>query len=436
MALTIEKPSKSNLIVKSNQLINAEFRLTPVEMKIIYLMATQVKNGDEDFKPYYLRIQEFKDDLNISGNSLNKRLEDIIGRLMRKIIKIRSEGDLVQFPLLIESDHGNNKGIIALKFNPKLKPHLLDLKEKFTSFYDHNVIALRSTFSMRIYEFLKQYEKIGYRVMTIQEMKLKLELVGKYRSYNAFKNKVILQAQGDLNGTCDITFDFKEIKKGRKVDAIKFLIISQRDVIPLEDDGQEMDENQQMHQQLADIGLSDKQIRHYLYKEKLDHEYLKELIQDINRRSDKGTVRNPAAYLITLIDSGARPKVKPKRKKTVQRAQTAFNFQAQEQATFINRLHEQFSKVRREKINKLVAEFSQQDWEHFRQYASRMYGGDSILKGTEIDTDSPVYNGLMGAHLGNKLPEYGEDFMAWAAKKGYQLQRDPELPSNFYLKNT
>jgi len=45
-----------------------------------------------------------------------------------------------------------------------------------------------------------------------------------YTQYNYFKRRVILTAQQKLRDQTDIYFEFEEIKEGRKVNAILFLI--------------------------------------------------------------------------------------------------------------------------------------------------------------------------------------------------------------------
>ena len=47
----------------------------------------------------------------------------------------------------------------------------------------------------------------------------------KYKLYGHFKNKIIIKAQKELSEQCDITFQFKEIKKSNKVVGLEFLII-------------------------------------------------------------------------------------------------------------------------------------------------------------------------------------------------------------------
>lgn len=68
-----------------------------------------------------------------------------------------------------------------------------------------NLWGLSSIYSVRMYELLKQYEKIGKRWFKLEDLRLILGMnQGEYPLYANFKQKVILKAQRDLealNGT-------------------------------------------------------------------------------------------------------------------------------------------------------------------------------------------------------------------------------------------
>jgi plasmid replication initiation protein len=97
-------------------------------------------------------------------------------------------------------------------------------------------LKLPSTYSIRIYELLKQYEKIGKRKFDLQELKEivgaveQIEVKGKkvekdnYPLYGNFRQKVLLKAERDLENYTDIRFEFEALKKGRKVKEIMFYI--------------------------------------------------------------------------------------------------------------------------------------------------------------------------------------------------------------------
>ena len=78
---------------------------------------------------------------------------------------------------------------------------------------------------MRIYELLKQYQKIGTRRIKIKDLR---EMLGikpnEYKRYNDFKRFVLLPAKEELPDKTDIKFDFKEIKTSRKITDIEFNI--------------------------------------------------------------------------------------------------------------------------------------------------------------------------------------------------------------------
>ena len=78
---------------------------------------------------------------------------------------------------------------------------------------------------MRIYELLKQYRKIGERVLPIAELREMLGIEAhKYQYINDFRRFVIDIAQREINSKTDIRFDYFELKQGRKITDIRFVI--------------------------------------------------------------------------------------------------------------------------------------------------------------------------------------------------------------------
>ena len=62
-----------------------------------------------------------------------------------------------------------------MKFSPVLEPYLLNLKETYTKYRLGYVIHFKSEYSFRLYEIMKQYEKIGERTVPIEELKEQLK---------------------------------------------------------------------------------------------------------------------------------------------------------------------------------------------------------------------------------------------------------------------
>ncbi len=107
----------------------------------------------------------------------------------------------------------DGSGIIEATFHPDLKPYLIQLKNRYLMYDMENLLHISSSNSIRMYELLKAFEKIGKRSFEIEELKEILGVAEKYhgRYYN-FKKRIIVQAQKDLNKYTDIAFTFRESK--------------------------------------------------------------------------------------------------------------------------------------------------------------------------------------------------------------------------------
>ncbi len=228
---------------KANNLVEARYKFDIWEMRLFTKMLTLIRRDDEDFKDYKIYLRDIVSDFQLAKNKeAYQLLRDGAKKLMTKTFYIPYEKDGVkrQFETPVISgldsavtDGGISPGsdhlYLTISFHPKMKPFLLQLKSQFTMYDVRNILQLPSTYSIRIYELLKQYEKIGWRLFTIVELKSILGIEDKYKLYGHFKNRVILKAQSDLAKFTDVQFTFDEIKKGRGVKSIKFHIRKNKD---------------------------------------------------------------------------------------------------------------------------------------------------------------------------------------------------------------
>lgn len=218
---------KHKIIRKSNALIEASYKLSTNQQKIVLLLASSIKNDDEAFQPYRITVKDFAKLLGLNNHNIYRETLEAASNLLAQSLLISNDESDLQINWLSSVEYFKENGIIELCFDPKLKPYFLQLRERFTSYHLQEVIQLRSSFSIRIYELLKQYQKIGFRVFYVKELRRVLGIEDdKYRLYSNFKNKVLMVAQSELAEKTNITFDLVEIKEGRKVNKLKFIIRS------------------------------------------------------------------------------------------------------------------------------------------------------------------------------------------------------------------
>lgn len=128
--------------------------------------------------------------------------------------------------------------MVSLECNPKIAPMIREQKGRFLRYKLYNTIFLKSYNQQRIYELLKQYQKIGVRTERLEDLRAFLS-IGKneYPVWGVFSRDVLKVAQKALSESTDISFEYEPVKKGKKVVAVKFIINQNdafKDVLKLE----------------------------------------------------------------------------------------------------------------------------------------------------------------------------------------------------------
>ena len=218
---------KSYVVRKSNYFImNSSYDLSLEEQKIILTLASMVRKDDEEFKPYKFRIADFMELLNIKDKSKYSLVPKITKNLMKKVFEIEEGKKLIQTAWLSGAVYEKGTGYVELSFSPYLKPYMLKLNTMFTKYKLENILSMKSKYSPRIYEILKcnQFKQQGYFELEVIELRKLLKANDVYPKYNDFKRYILDRTKKELNRVSDISFEFEEIKTGRRVTSIKFYI--------------------------------------------------------------------------------------------------------------------------------------------------------------------------------------------------------------------
>jgi plasmid replication initiation protein len=231
-----KKVNDTVLIRKANDLVEARYKFDIWETRLFLKMLTMIRSDDKDFYEYKIYIHDLIKDFQLENNKdTYQRVKDGARKLMTKIIRVlvKDEGNLVELETPIIGavkktlDEGDGS-YIKLAFFPEMKQFLLELKNRYLVYDFKNVSNLPSPYYVRIYELLKQYEKIGERRFGVTELKEMLGITTEYKLYGHFKNKILDKAQAKLEEHTDIHFTYKEIKRGRSIEGLVFYIHSNR----------------------------------------------------------------------------------------------------------------------------------------------------------------------------------------------------------------
>ena len=300
-----EKDAPSSVVIfQHNNLVEARYSLTLQEKRLILWLISKIRPEEEDFKKHELSVQEFMNLLELKGNSNYKELQKVTLGLMKKVLVIKrpEERTLTQVNWINYAHYEEGTGKIQLAFSDVMKPFLLHLKGQFTAIEVTDLMQFKSIHAIRIYELLKQYETIGERVLSIEEIKQCCGIIGKLKQYIEFERYLLLIAQREIDAKSDISFEFERIKRGRKIVAIKFIINNNKSYELRNNPEKEITETKRkppLYYQLEEFGLS-KRIINTLMKDN-EEQTIENAIKCIEIQNTRTLVRNPKAMLLSAI---------------------------------------------------------------------------------------------------------------------------------------
>jgi plasmid replication initiation protein len=226
----------NTLLVQSNYIIENKPRFSINALRIFYTVVAMINKNDEDFFDYKIYVKEFAEQWNIDikSNNLYDKLKPLTDEMMKSYIlieKINNRGKRVleAFTIFTKYKYIEGEGFFRVKINPDLKDYFLNLKKKFTQYSLKNLILLNannaSAVTMRTYELVKQYEKLGNRHLEISEYKravglLEMDNTGKiifekYKGNNAnLKQYAIIPAIQLINTCTDVLIDYNITGQG------------------------------------------------------------------------------------------------------------------------------------------------------------------------------------------------------------------------------
>jgi plasmid replication initiation protein len=227
-----EKFNKKYFVVKQNNLIEGKIDsdLGSLEYKLLIASLSKIKPNHEILSPIEFSIKDFCQLFKIQHDGMYSYIKQTCDKLLKRTITInldKNRWEKFTWLYKIKYDFGK----IILQFHPELEPYLLYFKKnnRYTKYLLENIIDMNSKYSIRIYELVKQYEKIGTRIFEIHELRRYLGIdEKKYKQFSDFRKKVLLPSKNEINGLTDIDISFEEIRISRRVEQIKYKIFTKK----------------------------------------------------------------------------------------------------------------------------------------------------------------------------------------------------------------
>ena len=232
------KVTKSNKLNETTMLsVSKERPLSANEQKLYLAVISQIKLDDEAFKVYRIAIPDLVKLTGISRHNMYRDIDRMCLSLMMPSIKIHKPdepGGFLRSAWFADAEYKPFAGCVEFSISPKLKPYLVNLKERFTTYHLKQIINLKSSYSIRIYETLRQYLSIkavkngqseNTLFLNVEALRGYLGVHEKYPRFTDFKRHVIDPSQKELSERTDLRFEYEVKRKGRKIEKLAFKII-------------------------------------------------------------------------------------------------------------------------------------------------------------------------------------------------------------------
>ena len=237
MATTQKKVSKGIVLIKkSNNLVESKYKFDIWETRFFLSVLAQIRREDTDLAVYRIWYKDIVKVFGLKSGDSYAFLREAAKLLMNKSVQINYEENGVKrtkelhlinkIDYLSEVQNGvkniSNHEYIDVTVEQEMRPFLLQLSKNFTAYDLRNVTKL-SVYSIRLYELLKQYEPIGVRTMSVEEMKSMFQVEEQYKLYSDFYRWIIKPSEIEINKHTDLLiWEIEKLKEGRKIVSLRF----------------------------------------------------------------------------------------------------------------------------------------------------------------------------------------------------------------------
>lgn len=237
---------KTELVVKSNQLVEASYRLSLTEQRIILYAISRSREeqlGLSPGRPVTISADAFaKQFSSVGKGTVYQQLNAAMDTLFDRFVTIRdtypgtNSVRISKTRWISTASYVDGEGLIQVIFAPEVVEYITRLEGTFTRYRLDRIGEMTSSHAVRLYELLIQYRKTGERDLSLTWLREKFQMApDEYKLTADFIKRVIDVAVNQINQHSDIQVSYQTKKTGRAISHFSFKIKSKNNE-PVESD--------------------------------------------------------------------------------------------------------------------------------------------------------------------------------------------------------
>jgi plasmid replication initiation protein len=227
--------ARSELVVKSNRLIEASYRLGLNEQRIILYAICRCREEQTGMLPNLpvtITADAFaKQFPSVGRGNVYQQLKDAMDALYDRSVTIHDidpasgHARVKKTRWISEGAYVDGAGNVQVIFTSEVIKYMTRLEAEFTSYQLEKVGNMTSAYAVRIYELLSQHRDIGRRTLNLAWLRETLGVeTSEYKLTADFKKWVIEVAVDQINKHSDLTVKYESKKTGRAITDFSFKI--------------------------------------------------------------------------------------------------------------------------------------------------------------------------------------------------------------------
>lgn len=218
---------KKLVVTQSNNIVNAAYKLSLDEQRVMLLILSKIESKDTDYthkSEFTITAKEFVETFGTDKKSSYSQLAEVGDHLMERKLTLPIDGKrhYIRTQWVSDVEYNKGQGSITINLARKMIPLLTQLKSNFTTYHLAHTAKFKSSYSHRIYQLLLQWKSVGKVKVDLEGFKQRLMLPPMYDQYKFLKLKILIPCLKEINKHSDLVVELNEIKKGRKVTALEF----------------------------------------------------------------------------------------------------------------------------------------------------------------------------------------------------------------------
>lgn len=221
---------KSLTVCKANEVIEASYRLSLNEQRVVLACIGQVNSMEELLitDEFELSAKDFAVLYGISEDRAYSELQEVAKNLYQRSLTIynpdpsRPKLKKIETRWISSIGYMPDEGKISVCFAKKLLPYLSEIQGSFTRYKLEHVGKMTCIYAIRLYELLMQWKTTGVREVEIDWLKKQFQLDDGYGRMFDLKKRVIEPAVKDINIHSNYKVAWTQRKTGRRVTHLIF----------------------------------------------------------------------------------------------------------------------------------------------------------------------------------------------------------------------